>query len=481
MNTELLANIQFALPEMIILLGAVLALLGDVFFPRRGAMLGFSIAMIALFASIAESVCFMSAPKTILFSGAFISDPMSCMMRAFIALTVAICLFYSSDYIEERGISAGDNIVLALLSTLGMMILVSAHTLLTLYLGLELMSLPLYVLTAIRRTETEGAEAALKYFVMGALASGMLLYGMSLIFGATGALSFDAISQALTGPAMTTHKGLFIFGLVFMASGISFKLALVPFHSWAPDVYEGAPTSSTLFISVAPKIAALGMAIRFFSLSWGELAASSQQILLVLALLSTGLGNVLAIVQTNIKRLFAYSAISHAGYAFFGLLAMTPEGYSAALYYILVYALMSSAGLGLIVLLSRNGAEITLIKDLKGLNSRNPWLAFMMLLVLFSMAGVPPLVGFLTKFLVLKALVDVGLTWVAVLGLLFAVVGAFYYLRVVKVMYFDEADEKTKLALPKSTVLIYSVHGLALLYLGLFPSALITLCLKAFA
>lgn len=479
--TGLLDNIHLASPEIIILITAVCALLGDLFVPRRGAIVAFAIAAIGVLAALSESLCFLSEPKTLLFSGAFVSDAMSHLMKIFINLSVFLCLLYGRDYLEERGIPAGDYTVLALFSTLGMMVLVSAHSLLTIYLGLELFSLPLYALTAIRRTETEGAEAAMKYFIMGAMVSGVLLYGMSLLYGATGTLTFDGIAQALQTDVMQTQQGLLTFALVFLASGVAFKLAAVPFHLWAPDVYDGAPSATTLFISAAPKIAAVGMAIRIFTLGWGDMLEASQHILLVLALLSTGLGNILAIVQTNIKRLFAYSAISHAGYALFGLLAATPEGYSAALYYIVVYALMSVAGLGLIVLLSRDGMELIQINELRGLNQRKPWLAFLMMLVLFSMAGVPPLVGFLTKLLVLKALVDAGMLWVAVVGLLFAVIGAFYYLRVVKVMYFDSPVDTAEIVLPKSTQFIFSLNGLALLFLGIFPGALMMLCLRAFA
>ncbi|MDX2346138.1 MAG: NADH-quinone oxidoreductase subunit NuoN [Legionella sp.] len=481
MTTALLSHMHLALPEITLLIAACVALLGDLFFPRRGDSIVFTVASIGLLLVVIESALCLGQGRTLLFSGAFISDDMAHLMKIFIGITVFLSLFYGREYLEERSIPAGDYTVLALFATLGMLVLVSAHSLLTIYLGLELLSLPLYAMTAIRRTETDGAEAAMKYFVMGAMASGILLYGMSLLFGATGALDFEGITEALATPIFQEQQGLLIFSLVFLVVGVAFKLAAAPFHMWAPDVYDGAPSTTTLFISAAPKIAALGMLLRLLMLGWGDLVMQWQQLILVLALLSTGLGNLLAIVQTNIKRLLAYSAVSHAGYALFGVLAATAEGYGAALYYILVYALMSVGAFGLIVLLSRGGVEVTHINDLRGLNQRKPWLAFLMMLILFSMAGVPPMVGFLTKLLVLKALVDVGLLWVAVLGLLFAVVGAFYYLRVIKIMYFDEPIDSATIVLPRSSQFVFSVNGLALLYLGIFPSALIAACLAAFA
>lgn len=477
--TGLLDNICLALPEMTLLFTACAALLGDLFFPRRGALV-FAFACVGVLVAAGESLMLLGQTKQLLFAGAFISDDMAHIMKCFIGLAVFLSLFYGRPYLVERGVSVGDNTVLALFSTLGMMILVSAHSLLTVYLGLELLSLPLYAMTAIRRTEADGPEAAMKYFVMGAMASGILLYGMSLLFGATGALNFDAINTALTPELLKAEAGLLTFSLVFLVIGVAFKLAAAPFHFWAPDVYDGAPSATSLFISAAPKIAALAMTIRLLTLGWGDMVHQWQQLVLVLALLSTGLGNILAVVQTKIKRLLAYSAISHAGYALFGVLAATSAGYSAALYYILVYALMSSGAFGLVVLLSRRGVEITNIDDLAGLNKRQPWLAFLMMLILFSMAGVPPLVGFLTKLLVLKALVDAGMLWVAVLGLIFAVIGAFYYLRVIKVMYFDEPVDSNPIKLSKGEHVIFSLNSLSLLYLGLFPGALIALCLGVF-
>lgn len=476
--TGLLNNIHLALPEIIILVSTCMALLGDLFLRKYVPSVAFFCACIGLVLAGVTTMVFMGQFKIVLLNGLFISDDLGQLMKLFIYLTVFLSFFYSKHYLTERQMPSGDYYVLGLFSTLGMMVLVSAHSLLTLYLGLELLSLPLYAMTAIRRTNSDASEAAMKYFVMGSIASGMLLYGISLLYGATGSLDLEAIAKAIAANGSENH-GLLSFALVFIVAGVGFKLAAMPFHMWAPDVYTGAPSSVTLFISTAPKIAALSMVFRLFSIGLVDLATQWQQLILVMALLSAGLGNLLAIVQTNIKRLFAYSAISHIGYALFGILAANEAGFAAGLYYVLVYALMSAAAFGLIVLLSHSGVEIESIDDFKGLNKRNPWLALMMMIVLFSMAGVPPTVGFLTKLMVLKALVDVHMTWVAIIGLVFAVIGAFYYLRIIKVMYFDEPLQSVRIQLPRLSTVIFSINSLSLLYLGLFPGALISLSINA--
>lgn len=475
----LLENIHVALPEMIILITACLALLADLFLRRQLKSIAFYVAITGLVLAACVSYLYIGDFRVLIFNKLFISDDMGHLMKFFIYISVLLSFIYSRSYIDERQIPAGDYYILGLFSTLGMMILVSAHSLLTVYLGLELMSLPLYAMTAIRRTNSDAPEAAMKYFVMGAIASGMLLYGISLIYGATGKLDLLDVANVVAANWQQQNT-IMAFAMVFILAGVGFKLAAVPFHMWAPDVYQGAPSCVTLFISTAPKIAALGMAFRLLTIGLIDVTVQWQQIILVMALLSAGLGNLFAVIQTSIKRLFAYSAISHIGYALFGVLAASSAGYSAALYYILVYSLMSAAAFGLIVLMSRQGLEIDSIEDLKGLNKRNPWLAFMMLVVMFSMAGVPPTVGFFTKLLVLKALVDVHLTWVAILGLMFTVIGAYYYLRIVKIMYFDQPVNLDKVVISKGNTIIYSINCLSLLYLGIFPSALIAACINAF-
>lgn len=476
--TAILENIQLATPEIIILTTAVLTLLIELFVAKSAKQTCFHAACVGL--AIAAILCFATLGnfRTLAFSGTFVSDDLSQLMKLFICAAVLFSFIYSQPYIAKHNMPGGDYYVLGLFATLGMMIMVSAYSLLTVYLGLELLSLPLYAMTAIRRSDARAAEAAMKYFVMGSIASGMLLYGISLLYGATGQLQLNDIASSIAAN-WQQQTSLVSFSLVFIIAGLGFKVAAAPFHMWAPDVYEGAPTSVSLFISAAPKIAALGLLFRILTIGLADIASQWQQLILVMALLSTGFGNLIAIVQTNIKRLFAYSAISHAGYALFGILAGTEQGYAAALFYMLVYTIMTVGAFGLLLLLS-NYKDIERIDDLKGLNRKHPWLAFLMMIVMFSMAGVPPLVGFFSKMLVLKALVDVHLVWVAVLGLLFAVVGAFYYLRVVKVMYFDEADSTKPINVSTGTMAFYSVNCLALLYLGLFPTGLINACLNAF-
>lgn len=477
--TALLENIHVALPEMIVLATACLALLTDLFFRDKYKSASFFVACIGLFLSASVSYLYIGSFKVITLNGLFISDDVAHLMKFFIYITVFFCFTYSHNYMNERQMPCGDHYVLGLFSTLGMMILVSAHSLLTIYLGLELMSLPLYAMTAIRRTDSDASEAAMKYFVMGAIASGMLLYGISLIYGATGKLDLLDVANAIAAGGQKENL-LLAFALVFILAGVGFKLAAVPFHMWAPDVYQGAPSAVTLFISTAPKVAALGMAFRLLTIGLIDITAQWQQVILVMALLSAALGNLFAVVQNKIKRLLAYSAISHMGYALFGILAASAQGYSAALYYIVVYALMSAAAFGLVVLMSNQGMEIDSVDDLKGLNKRSPWLAFMMLLVMFSMAGVPPTVGFFTKLLVLKALVDAHMMWVAIVGLVLTVIGAYYYLRIVKIMYFDQPAYDEKIVIGKGNSLFYSLNCLSLLYLGIFPGALIAACINAF-
>lgn len=478
--TAIIENIHIALPEIIILVTACLALLGDLFLRKRYQAIAHHIACCGLIAAACVSYLYIGNFRVLLFHGLFINDDVANLMKLFTYISVLLCFIYSDNYMKERQMHTGDFYVLGLFATLGMMVLISAHSLLTVYMGIELMSLPVYAMTAIRRTDGDSSEAAMKYFVMGAIASGMLLYGISLAYGATGKLDLLEFANAATA-AWQKENTLLIFSMVFILAGVGFKLAAVPFHMWAPDVYQGAPSSVTLFISAAPKIAALGLTFRLLTMGFVDLALQWQQIILVMALLSTGLGNLFAVIQTNIKRLFAYSAISHIGYALFGILAATSAGYSAALYYILLYALMSAGVFGLIVLMSTQGMEVESIDDLKGLSKRNPWMAFMMLIVMFSMAGVPPTVGFLTKLLVLKALVDVHLTWVAVLGLIFTVIGAYYYLRIVKLMYFDKPQHPEPIVFGRFSAIVYSINCLSLLYWGIIPGALITACVDAFA
>jgi NADH-quinone oxidoreductase subunit N len=475
--TALLSELHFLLPQMTVLFAAVLALLSDLFFSRKTQM-PFYIACVGLILAVVLSISYSGYPQHLILNGSLLIDDVSALMNIFIAITVLLVLLYGRPYLVSMKMSAGDFYVLSLFATTGMMLLASSHTLLMLYLSIELLSLPLYALSAMQKTEGRSAEAALKYFVMGGIASGMLLYGISLLYGATGQLDFTAIYTAIHQDA-SPYRHLVAFSLVFILSGIAFKLAAIPFHMWAPDVYQGAPLPAVLLISSAPKIAVIALLIHVLSISFIDFSATWQSMLLILALLSAGLGNVLAIAQSNLRRLFAYSAISHMGYALLGVFVGTPAGFSAALYYVVIYALMAVAGFGLLAILSHQGQEFSEIDDLKGLNRRNPWLAFLMMVTLFSMAGVPPTVGFFTKLFILKALVDSQLLWVAAVALIFAVIGAYYYLRVIKVMYFDAPQVDARLRVSKGMNFVFSLNSLSLLYLGLFPGALISACLNA--
>ncbi|MEO8165027.1 MAG: NADH-quinone oxidoreductase subunit NuoN, partial [Betaproteobacteria bacterium] len=406
-------------------------------------------------------------------------DPLSDVLKLFLYLTVAVVLVYARDYLTERGLYKGEFFVLALFALLGMMVMVSASHFLTLYLGLELLSLSLYAMVALQRDSSIATEAAMKYFVLGALASGMLLYGMSMIYGATGSLDVTEVAQRIAeGDAVLT---ILIFGLVFVVAGIGFKLGAVPFHMWVPDVYQGAPTAVTLLIGTAPKLAAFAFIMRLLVQALGapQLLLEWQQMLVLLAVASLAIGNITAIAQTNLKRMLAYSAISHMGFLLLGILSATIEGFGAAMFYSIVYVLMGVGTFGMILLLSREGFEAENLEDFKGLNQRNPWYAFVMLLLMFSMTGIPPTVGFWAKLFVLQAALAAGYAWLAVAAVLFSLVGAFYYLRVVKLMYFD-APVDTHAIRPYAEVrALMSVNGLAVIGLGLMPGVLLAICQRA--
>ncbi len=474
-------DISLIFPEITILVTAIITLFTDLFNHKNDKSLIYCITLLGLTIAAGSCLLLFGGSKLILFSGLLISDDSAQLMKIFIILSVFLSLFYSRDYLNQRDIPIGDYCVLSLFSTLGMLILVSAYSLLTIYLGVELLSLPLYAMITIQKNCNNANEAALKYFIMGSIASGLLLYGLSFVYGITGQLELLPIANTITSHWHNNHL-LLTFAIVFIVTGIGFKLAAAPFHMWTPDVYEGSPTAVTIFLSAAPKIAAIGMALRVLTFALAEIAIDWQQLLIIMSVLSIGIGNLLAIVQNNIKRLLSYSAISHIGYILFGLIAINNDGYSSSLYYILIYALMAIAAFGLIIILSQHNTELTDVRQLSGLNKRHPWLAFMMLIVMFSMAGVPPTVGFFAKLLVLTALINTHIIWLAVFGLIFAVVGAYYYLRIVKIMYFDEitTDTINQVILTPSLIGIYSLNCLSLLYLGLFPFHLISICNQMF-
>ncbi|HET9113896.1 MAG TPA: NADH-quinone oxidoreductase subunit NuoN [Burkholderiales bacterium] len=409
--------------------------------------------------------------------GMFVDDLLSDSLKLILYFTVAISLVYSREYIRVRGMFQGEFFTLTLFATLGMMVMISANHFLTLYIGLELLSLSLYALVALQRDSAIASEAAMKYFVLGALASGMLLYGMSMVYGTTDSLEIPRIALVLQ--ADIGNRMVLIFGLVFIVAGIAFKLGVAPFHMWLPDVYHGAPTAVTIFIGTATKIAAFAFTIRILAQGLQVLSPDWQQMLAIMAVLSMAVGNIAAIAQTNFKRMLAYSTISHMGFLLLGLLAADTAGYSASMFYVLAYVLTGLGSFGMIMLLSRQGFEADRLEDLKGLNQRNPWYAFMLLLLMFSLAGLPPTIGFYAKLAVLQAVVHAGYTWLAVVAVIFSLIGAFYYLRVVRLMYFEKPADMHPLSPPADMQVLISANGLAVLGLGILPQPLMALCAYA--
>jgi NADH-quinone oxidoreductase subunit N len=467
------------LPELILLVAGCGILVLDLFLTDRQRNLTYVLSLVTLAAAAAAAVWVGGTTTEVAMSGNFIRDPLADALKVAIFGVTGLAFVYSRSYLQARRLYRGEYYVLGLFAALGMSVMVSAGSFLAAYLGLELLALSLYALVAFDRDSGTGSEAAMKYFVLGALASGLLLYGISMVYGATGALDFATVSESLRQTA--ADRTVLVFGLVFVVIGIAFKFGAVPFHMWVPDVYQGAPTPVTLLLGSAPKIAAFALAMRVLGDGLGGLHADWQGMLVLLAVASLGLGNVVAIAQTNIKRMLAYSTISHVGFIFLGLLAGTADGAAAAMFYAILYALTAAGAFGVVTLLSREGFEAEQIDDLRGLNQRSPWYAGMMLLLMFSMAGVPPTAGFFAKLFVLNAVIDVDMVWLAIVGVSFSIVGAFYYLRVVKVMYFDKAVDETPLTAPADAVWVLSANGLSMLLLGFFPAALLSVCVAAVA
>lgn len=463
-----------AAPEIFLLAATCAVLVVDLFLSERTRWLSYVLAQLSLFGTLLVTWATMPSEPVTAFTDTFVRDGMGDVLKIFTYLLCAVVFLYSRDYLRDRGLMKGEYFVLGLFGVLGMMILISAANFLTVYLGLELLSLALYAMVAFDRESKNASEAAMKYFVLGAIASGMLLYGMSMLYGATGSLDLAAVAE------YTATRGgqdlVLAFGLVFVLIGVAFKLGAVPFHMWLPDVYEGAPTAVTMYVGSIPKIAAFAMAMRLFVDGLSGLHADWQAMLVMLAVLSLGIGNVVAIAQTNIKRMLAYSTISHVGFLLLGILAGTNDGYSAAMFYTVTYAVMATGSFGIVILLSRSGFEAERLDDFKGLSERSPWFAFVMLVLMFSLAGVPPTVGFYAKLWVLEAVIGVGLTWVAVVAVAFSVIGAFYYLRIIKLMYFDKPEDSAPLHSSVDTRVILSTNGLAVLALGIFPGALMSIC-----
>jgi len=472
------AEIAPLAPELVVILGAFGLLMLDLFLDERRRIWTQGLAIATLLVAAVLIASGVGGHGTVL-ADLFIRDTAADVLKLTILLVSAMGLSYLWPYLRERGLYKGEVAILVLFATAGMMLMVSAGSMTMVYVGLELLALCSYALVAIDRDNPITSEAGMKYFVLGSLASGLLLYGMSLVYGATHTLSLSGIQQAamtIAGPERT----LLLTGLVFVIVGISFKFGAAPFHMWLPDTYHGAPTPITLFIGSAPKLAAFGMAWRMLDGALGPVHEYSHVLLAALAALSLAVGNLFAIAQTNLKRMLAYSTVSHVGFLFLGLASGGPDGLAAAMFYAIAYALMSVAAFAAIIMLSRHGFEADNIEDFKGLNARSPWMAGLVLCIMASLAGVPPFLGFWAKVLVLSAAVQADLLWLAIVGVIFAVIGAFYYLRIIKVMYFDAPSEDAITSRKGPLQVVFAVNALALLVLGLFWSPIMEWCQRAF-
>ncbi|MDC8756078.1 NADH-quinone oxidoreductase subunit NuoN [Janthinobacterium fluminis] len=476
--------------EIFLLIATSAILLIDMFLSEGKRSITYMLSLLTLAGCAALTLVDFNAGTTVYtFSNMFISDPMSNLLKLFSYGAVALTLVYSRTYATDRGMLSGnlggEFYVLALFALLGQMVMISGNNFLTIYLGLELMSLSLYALVALRRDNAKATEAAMKYFILGALASGFLLYGISMLYGATGSLDLTTVANKI-------HEGsvkptILVFGIVFMVAGLAFKLGVVPFHMWVPDVYQGAPTAVTLLLGGAPKLAAFAICIRLLVEGLMPLAHDWQQMLMVLAVMSLAIGNLTAIAQSNLKRMLAYSTIAQMGFVLLGLMSGTvgldrsgaPDAYSSAMFYIITYVMTTLGSFGVIMLLARAGFEAEELADFKGLAKRSPWFASIMSIMMFSLAGVPPMLGFAAKFSVLQAVLGTGQIWLTIVAVMFSLIGAFYYLRVVKMMWFDEPTDQAALLVNTDMRVVLSLNGLMIVGLGVFPGALLSACLTA--
>jgi NADH-quinone oxidoreductase subunit N len=469
-----------AAPEIVLLGLICIVLIADLFVDNEHRVVTFWIAIISLGLTLWTLVATAPDARTLVFDNAYVSDALSQVLKVTAVGFVAIAFLYARDYLRANDLHKGEFYVLGLIGLLGMMIMISANSLLIMYLGLETLALSLYALVAIDRNNATSAESAMKYFVLGAIASGALLYGISWVYGVTGTLMFDEIAAVLAADPSLNNLPLW-FGLAFLIVGIAFKFGAVPFHMWLPDVYQGARTPVTLYIASAPKLAALAFTIRILVDALGGLHDVWSDMVMVVAVLSLLVGNVVAIAQSNIKRMLGYSTIAHVGFILLGIFCGTDKGYSAALFYVLTYIVAAAGAFGIVILLSRRGYEAELLSDFKGPNARSPWFALMMMFLMFSMAGVPPFIGFFGKLNVIDAVLSSGYPGLAVLMVLASVVGAYYYLRVIWYMYFEEGEDKAVLQASTDTRLVLSANCLAVLALGIVPGWLWAFCTAIFA
>jgi NADH-quinone oxidoreductase subunit N len=465
------------LPELVLVGGAFALLMLDLFLDDSRRIVTHVLAIALLLVAGWLAFSGVGGQGTVL-GGMFVRDAMGDVLKGGACLLTALALVYAWPFLRQRGLYQGEIAVLMLFAVAGMMLLISAGSLVMVYLGLEMLALCSYALVAIDRDNGLASEAAMKYFVLGSLSSGMLLYGLSLLYGATGTLDLAQLRSAI---AASQETGLLLTGTVFAVAGIAFKFGAAPFHMWVPDTYQGAPTPITLFLGSAPELGSFALAFRLLESGVGPLDERWRLLMAGLAVASLVIGNLVALMQTNLKRMLAYSAISHIGFLFLGFAGGGAQGYAAAMFYVLSYALMSAAAFGSIVVLSNQGFEADRIDDFKGLNARSPWLAGLVLCIMASLAGVPPFLGFWAKLAVLRAAVQGDMLWLAMVGIVAAVVGAFYYLRVIKVMYFDEAA--TDMPAPRDDRPLrfaFAVNALALLVLGIFWNPIMAWCQQAF-
>lgn len=473
-------NLTPAIPEMFVLGMACLILVVDVFLSDRHRAATYWLSLVTVICAAWLTLTVAWTAPLFTFGDMFVNDLLGNVLKLFVYLVVTLAFVYSRDYLADRGLFKGEFYVLGLTGMLGIMVMISAHNFITIYLGLELLALSLYAMVALDRDSVSASEVAMKYFVLGAVASGTLLYGLSLLYGTAGTLDLTRLGVHIAEIPAVNIGTLFALGFVIVA--LCFEFGIVPFHMWLPDVYEGAATPTTLYVGSAPKIAAFALFMRLLVEGLGGLRDEWRIMLIVLSILSMAVGSIVAIAQSNLKRMLAYSTISHVGYILLGILTGTAAGYRAAMFYTLTYVLMATAGFAIIILLARRGFEADRLEDFKGLNERSPWFAAMMLFVMFGMAGVPPFVGFFGKLYVLQAVIDSGMVWLAVLAVIFALISAYYYLRVVKLMYFDHAPENARaLAAGADLRWVLSANGLAILALGVLPGPLMTLCARAIA
>src|SRR6202522_184945 len=472
------SGLAYACPEIFLGLAACAILMLDLLLndaQRRwtGVLAVISLGLTAVLVAVQPV-----SMKIVALGGLFELDRMAQILKIVTLLAVAAVFVYSTDYLKRRAIFKGEYFVLGLFATVGGMVLISAGSLITLYLGLELMSLCLYAMVAFDRDSGIAAESAIKYFVLGSMASGTLLYGMSIVYGVTGSLELAEIATAVRSAGIGDNIGL-LFGIAFLIVGIGFKFGAVPFHMWIPDVYEGSPTCVTVFIGTASKLAAFALAMRLLPEALAGSQVDWSQMLVVLAVLSMAIGNIVAIAQSNLKRMLAYSTISHVGYVLLGILSGTAQGYQASMFYMISYVIVAAGAFGMILLLARQGFESDKIVDFRGLNARSPWFAGMMAILMFSLAGLPPFIGFWAKLGVIQAVLGVDYTWLAVVAVLFSVVGAFFYLRIVKLMYFDDPTETTSIGGSVLMRAVLSVNALLVFGLGVIPGQVLELCQRA--